>query len=75
MLLGVAAAPTAIPVILDQSTVAAAQLLWAGIPQAGRILPLALWVFTYPDIQNQPESRNLDIKAAGIGPGSQRLRP
>jgi hypothetical protein len=55
VLLGLAAAPTAIPVILDQSTVGAAQLLLAGIAQAGRILPLALWVFTYQDIQNQPE--------------------
>ncbi len=55
LLWGSASAPTILPVILDQSTVGAAQLLLAGIPQAGRILPLALWIFTYQDIQNQPE--------------------
>lgn len=55
MLLGVASAEAVIPVILDQSMVGTAQLLLAGIPQAGRILPLALWVFTHQDIQNQPQ--------------------
>lgn len=55
LLLGMASCPATIPVVLDQSTIGAAQLLLAGIPQAGRILPLALWVFTYGDIQNQPD--------------------
>jgi hypothetical protein len=55
LLWGRASTPTILPVILDQSPVGAAQLLLAGIPQAGRILPLALWIFTYQDIQNQPE--------------------
>lgn len=55
VLLGIASTQAFIPVILDQSTVGAAQLLLAGIPQAGRILPLALWVFTHQDIHNQPE--------------------
>lgn len=55
LLWGSPSTPTVLPVILDQSTVGAAQLLLAGIPQAGRILPLALWIFTYKDIQNQPE--------------------
>jgi len=47
LLWGSPSTPTVLPVILDQSTVGAAQLLLAGIPQAGRILPLALWIFTY----------------------------
>ncbi|MBI3077118.1 MAG: transposase [Deltaproteobacteria bacterium] len=55
VLLGTAAAQAPLPVILDQSTIGAAQLLLAGIPQAGRILPLALMTFTYADIQNRPE--------------------
>jgi hypothetical protein len=54
LLLGLVAAPAAVPVILDQSTVGAAELLLAGIPQAGRVLPLSLLVFTYADIQTQP---------------------
>jgi hypothetical protein len=48
-------ATSMLPVILDQSAINAAQLLLAGIPQAGRVLPLALWVFTYADIQNRPK--------------------
>ncbi len=44
-----------LPVILDQSAINASQLLLAGIPQAGRVLPLALWVFTYADIRNRPK--------------------
>jgi len=55
---------TALPVILDQSTVGTAQLLLAGMPQAGRILPLALWVFTCQGIQNQPE-RTLKLQEYG----------
>lgn len=53
--LGVTYTQAAIPVILDQSAIGSAQLLLAGIPQAGRVLPLALWTFLYADIQNQPE--------------------
>lgn len=55
VLLGLTALRTAIPVVLDQSTVGLAQLLLAGIPVAGRILPLALLTFTYADIQTRPE--------------------
>jgi hypothetical protein len=55
VLLGTAAASSTIPVILDQSTIGAAQLLLAGVPIAGRVLPLALMTFTYEDIQNRPD--------------------
>lgn len=43
-----------IPVLLDQSTVGDAQLLLAGVPFAGRVLPLGLMTFTYADIRNRP---------------------
>lgn len=55
VLLGTAAAQATVPVVLDQSTVGLAQLLLAGLPVAGRILPLGLMTFTYADIQNRPE--------------------
>lgn len=55
VLVGVAAWPPAIPIVLDQSTVGLAQLLLAGIPVAGRILPVGLLTFTYADIQTRPE--------------------
>lgn len=55
VLLGTVTAQATVPVLLDQSTIGAAQLLLAGIPQAGRILPLALMTFTYADIQSRPE--------------------
>lgn len=55
VLLGTAAAQTTVPVLLDQSTVGMAQLLLAGLPLAGRILPLGLMTFTYSDIQSRPE--------------------
>lgn len=55
VLLGTAVAPATVPVLLDQSTVGAAQLLLAGLPLAGRILPLGLMTFTYTDIQSRPE--------------------
>ena len=45
----------AVPVALDQSTVGEAQLLMAGVPFAGRVLPLGLMTFTYEDIRNRPE--------------------
>jgi hypothetical protein len=41
--------------VLDQSTIGTAQLLLAGLPQAGRILPLGMWVFTYDDIRQRPK--------------------
>jgi hypothetical protein len=44
-----------IPVVLDQSTLGEAQLLMAGVPFAGRVLPLGLMTFTYADIRNRPE--------------------
>lgn len=44
-----------IPVVLDQSTLGEAQLLMAGVPFAGRVLPLGLMTFTYEDIRNRPE--------------------
>lgn len=55
VLLGTAAAQATVPVILDQSTVGMAQLLLAGLPLAGRILPLGLLTFTYADVQSRPE--------------------
>jgi hypothetical protein len=54
LLLGMGAARGLVPVICDQSALGAAQLLVAGIPLAGRILPLAVTTFTYADIQNRP---------------------
>ncbi|MBI2197918.1 MAG: transposase [Candidatus Rokubacteria bacterium] len=53
--LGVTTAPTVVPVIVDQSALGAVQLLVAGLPLAGRILPLALMTFTYEGIQTKPE--------------------
>lgn len=44
-----------LPVVLDQSTLGEAQLLMAGVPFAGRVLPLGLMTFTYQDIRNRPE--------------------
>jgi hypothetical protein len=55
VLLGTLATDAMIPVIIDQSALGSAQLLLAGVPVSGRILPLALLVFTYADIQNRPE--------------------
>jgi len=55
VLVGVLGVCTTLPVVLDQSSIGAAQLLLAGIPYAGRILPLALMTFTYADIQNRPD--------------------
>lgn len=55
VMLGVTAIHAMVPVILDQSAVGDAQLLLAGIPQAGRVLPLGLWVFTYEDIRQRPQ--------------------
>lgn len=54
ILLGMAVTATAVPVILDQSTVGTAELLLAGIPQAGRVLPLGLMTFTYADLRRRP---------------------
>jgi hypothetical protein len=55
VLLGLAATPAVVPIRLDQSAVGAAHLLLAGLPLAGRILPLARMTLTYADIQNRPE--------------------
>lgn len=55
VLLGTVTTQATVPVILDQSTVGMAQLLLAGLPLAGRILPLGLMTFTYSDIQSRPE--------------------
>jgi hypothetical protein len=55
ILLGLPTAESAIPVIIDQSRVGTAELLLAGIPQAGRILPLALMSFMYADLHRRPE--------------------
>jgi len=55
VLLGMTATATTVPIILDQSTIGAAQLLLAGLPLAGRILPLGLLTFTYEAIQQGPE--------------------
>lgn len=45
-----------IPVVLDQSTLGGeAQLLLAGVPFAGRVLPLGLMTFTYEDIRQRPQ--------------------
>ena len=55
VLLGVAATQAVVPILLDQSAVGAVQRLLAGLPLAGRVLPLGRMTFTYADIQNRPE--------------------
>jgi hypothetical protein len=55
VLFGTANTPMTIPVILDQSTIGPVQLLLAGLPVAGRVLPLSLMTFTYEQIQTQPK--------------------
>jgi hypothetical protein len=53
--------PTTVPVIVDQSTIGSVELLLAGIPIFGRVLPLSLLTFTYEQIQDEPlrtKSRN-----------------
>lgn len=46
------------PVIFDQSKIGSVQVLYAGIPYEGRILPISVYTFEYPWIEERINSQN-----------------